>query len=145
MIGLVNGEKLPQPEPVHWDKPNSFDNFNPFWLFFAFVVSSILRSTLGRLIGSIGTGVFVAALVWFLFGNFGAALGAGGLAFLLAAFIDLVPSGNSGSSGSGWSSSSGSSSSSSSDWSSSSSSDSGSGSFSGGGGSFGGGGASGSW
>src|SRR6266850_570645 len=35
MIALVNGEKLPAPEPAHWDSPNSFDAFNPFWLFFA--------------------------------------------------------------------------------------------------------------
>src|SRR5258707_859589 len=56
MIALVNGEKLPAPEPAHWDSPKSFDAFNPFWLFFAFVVSGILRTTLGRLIGSIATG-----------------------------------------------------------------------------------------
>jgi uncharacterized protein len=140
MIGIINGEKLPEPEPVHWDKPNSFDAFNPFWLFFAFVGSSILRSILGRLIGSIGAGVFVGTLVWFLFENFGAALAIGGLAFLISVIIDVMPSGRGSSSGgSGWSGSSGSSS----DWSSSSSSDGGS--FSGGGGSFGGGGASGSW
>jgi uncharacterized protein len=139
MIGIINGEKLPEPEPVHWDKPNSFDAFNPFWLFFAFVGSSILRSILGRLIGSIGAGVFVGTLVWFLFENFGAALAIGGLAFLISVIIDVLPTGSGSSSGgSGWSGSS-----SSSDWSSSSSSDSGS--FSGGGGSFGGGGASGSW
>jgi len=141
MIALVNGEKLPAPEPAHWDSPNSFDAFNPFWLFFAFVVSGILRTTLGRLIGSIATGGLVTALAWFLFGNFGAALAAGVLAFLIAVFIDLVPSGSGrGSSGSGWSGGS-----SSSDWSSSSGSSSDSGGFSGGGGSFGGGGASGSW
>ena len=49
--------------------------FNPFWLFFAFVVSGVLRSALGRLIGSIATGGFVAVLAWFLIGSFGAALG----------------------------------------------------------------------
>jgi len=141
MIALVNGEKLPAPEPSHLDSPNSFDAFNPFWLFFAFVVSGILRTTLGRLIGSIATGGLVTALAWFLFGNFGAALAAGVLAFLITVFIDLVPSGSGrGSSGSGWSGGS-----SSSDWSSSSGSSSDSGGFSGGGGSFGGGGASGSW
>jgi uncharacterized protein len=142
MIALINGEKLPAPEPAHWDSPNSFDAFNPFWLFFAFVVSGILRTTLGRLIGSIATGGVVTALAWFLFGNLGAALAAGVLAFLIAVFIDLVPSGSGrGSSGSGWSGGS-----SSSDWSSSSGGSSDSGGFSGGGGgSFGGGGASGSW
>jgi uncharacterized protein len=144
MIGLVNGEKLPTPEPPHWDRQQHFNpsDFNPFWLFFAFVVSGILRGALGRLIGSILTGAFVTALAWFLVGNIGVALIAGGLALIFALIIDFSSSG-SGRGSTGWSS--GSSSSSSSDWSSSSSSSSDSGSFSGGGGSFGGGGASGSW
>jgi uncharacterized protein len=144
MIGLVNGEKLPEPEPPHWDSQQHFDleAFNPFWLFFAFVVSSILRSTLGRLVGSIGTGLFVAVLAWFLLGSALLALGAGILAFIFTMLIDFSSSGRgSSSSSSGWSGGS----SSSSDWSSSSSSSSDSGGFSGGGGSFGGGGASGSW
>jgi uncharacterized protein len=141
MIGLIDGEKLPAPEPVHWDKPNDGPNFeavfNPFWLFFAFVVSGILRSTLGRLIGSIATGGVLAVLAWFLVGSLLVALIASVLGFLLSMFIDLMPSGG----GSGLSSGS---SSSGNGWSSGSSS-SDSGSFSGGGGSFGGGGASGSW
>ncbi len=142
MIGLINGEKLPAPEPVHWDKPGDgpdlFAFFNPFVLFFAFVVSGIMRSTLGRLIGSCATGGVLAVIVWFLVGSFAIALIAAVVGFLLSMFFDLIPAGG----GSGGSS--GSSSSSSSGWSSSSSS-SDSGSFSGGGGSFGGGGASGSW
>ena len=144
MIGLVNGEKLPTPEPPHWDRQQHFNpsDFNPFWLFFAFVVSGILRGALGRLIGSILTGAFVTALAWFLVGNIGVALIAGGLALIFALIIDFSSSG-SGRGSTGWSS--GSSSSSSSDWSSSSSSSSDGGSFSGGGGDFGGGGASGSW
>jgi uncharacterized protein len=141
MIGLVNGEKLPEPAPPHWDKGQQFnpEDFNPFWLFFAFVVSSILRSTLGRLVGSILTGVFVAGLAWFLLGNILVAIGAGLLAFFFTMLIDFASSGSGGTSTGGWSGGS----SSSSDWSSSSSSDSGG--FSGGGGSFGGGGSSGSW
>ena len=141
MIGLVNGEKLPEPAPPHWDKGQQFnpEDFNPFWLFFAFVVSSILRSTLGRLVGSILSGVFVAGLAWFLLGNILVAIGAGLLAFFFTMLIDFASSGSGGTSTGGWSGGS----SSSSDWSSSSSSDSGG--FSGGGGSFGGGGSSGSW
>jgi uncharacterized protein len=138
MIGLINGEKLPEPEPPHWDSSN-FDAFNPFLLFFAFVISSILRSALGRLIGSIATGGVVAVLVWFLFGSFVAAFAIGLLAFFIAIIIDVVPTGG-GSTSSGWSGGS----SSGGGWSSGSSSGD-SGGFSGGGGSFGGGGASGSW
>ena len=137
MIGLVNGEKLPSPEPAHWDSSQFSaltENF-PFWLALAFVVSGMLRGLLGRLMGSIASGVFVAGLAWYLVGILSIALGAGALAFVIALFIDLVSSsglgsgGRSGSSGSSWSSGSSSS----------------SGGFSGGGGSFGGGGASGSW
>src|SRR5258705_8144366 len=62
MIALINGEKLPAPEPAHWDSPNPFNAFNPFWLFFAFVVSGILRTTLGRLIRSIAAGDLVSPL-----------------------------------------------------------------------------------
>jgi len=135
MIGLINGEKLPEPEPPHWDGVRLGDNFNPSWFVIAFVVSGILRSAFGRLLGSVSAGAFVTALFWYAFGDLGPALAAGMLVFIITLFVDLTSLG-SGSSGS---------SSSSSDWSSSSSSSSDSGSFSGGGGDFGGGGASGSW
>jgi uncharacterized protein len=138
MIGLINGERLPAPEPSHWDNRQSLDDVSPFWFFFAFVVSGILRSVLGRLLGSLSAGAFVTVLAWFLVGDLGVALAAGALAFIIFVFIEVASSGRGGSS---WSSGG---SSSSSDWSSGSSS-SDSGSFSGGGGSFGGGGASGSW
>lgn len=133
IIGLIDGEKLPSPEPAHWDSSQWTDAF-PFWLALAFVVSGMLRGLLGRLLGSIATGVFAAGLAWYLVGILSIALGAGALAFVIAMFIDFVSSSGR---GGGWSGSSGSS------WSSGSSSSSGG--FSGGGGSFGGGGASGSW
>jgi uncharacterized protein len=145
MIDLINGEKLPAPAPPHWDGSSLFghlDALNPALIFIVFVVSSVLRTALGRLLGSVAAGGFVTALAWFLWGNIGAALALGVFVFMIAVLIDLVSSGSGRSRGSGWS---GGSSSSSSDWSSSSSSSSDSGGFSGGGGSFGGGGASGSW
>ena len=144
MIGLINGEKLPQPEPAHWESPalaNWIDPFNPFVLAFVFIVSGALRAALGRLAGSMATGGLVGFLAWLFVGSIGAALLVGVLGFFIAAIIDLVPSGGSRGTRGGWSGGS----SGSSDWSSSSSSSSDSGSFSGGGGSFGGGGASGSW
>jgi uncharacterized protein len=134
MVRIVNGEKLPEPEPPHWQDSGllNIDPFNPFVLVFVFIVGSALRATLGRLVGSAATGGFVGFLAWLLVGSLGAALAVGVLAFLIAAFVDLMPSGG----GRGTRSS---------DWSSGSSSSSSSGGFSGGGGSFGGGGASGSW
>lgn len=141
MIGLVNGEKLPEPEPPHWDGQGIFghlDALNPFLIFIVFVVSSALRGALGRGLGALAAGGFVTVLAWFLWGDLGAALALGLLVGIVTLFINFVSSG--GGTSSGWSGGS----SSGSDWGSSSSS-SDSGSFSGGGGSFGGGGASGSW
>ena len=143
MIGLVNGEKLPEPEPPHWESPafaNWIDPFNPFVLAFVFIASSAMRAALGRLAGSIATGGLVGFLAWLFVGSIGAALAVGVLAFVVAALIDLAPSGGSRGTRGGWSGGS----SSGGGWSSGSSSGS-SGGFSGGGGSFGGGGASGSW
>jgi len=141
MVRIVNGEKLPEPEPPHWQDSGllNIDPFNPFVLVFVFIVGSALRAALGRLVGSAATGGFVGFLAWLLVGSLGAALAVGVLAFLIAAFVDLMPSGGSRGTRGGWSSGG------SSDWSSGSSSSSSSGGFSGGGGSFGGGGASGSW
>jgi uncharacterized protein len=141
MVRVINGEKLPEPEPPHWQDTgllNGIDPFNPFVLAFVFIVGGALRATLGRLVGSAATGGFVGVLAWLFVGSLGAAALIGVLAFLISAFIDLMPSGGSRGTRGGWSSGG-----SSSDWSSSSSSSSGG--FSGGGGSFGGGGASGSW
>jgi uncharacterized protein len=142
MIAVINGEKLPEPAPEHWQGPslaNWIDPFNPFVLAFVFIVGGTLRAALGRLVGSAATGGFVGLLAWLFIGSLGAAAIVGVVAFLISAIIDLIPSGGSRGTRGGWSGGS----SSSGGWSSSSSSDSGS--FSGGGGSFGGGGASGSW
>jgi uncharacterized protein len=141
MVKVAEGEKLPEPEPPHWQDTgllNGIDPFNPFVLAFVFIVGSALRAALGRLVGSAATGGFVGILAWLLVGSLGVAAVVGVLAFLIFAFIDLMPSGGSRGTRGGWSGGS------SSDWGSSSSGSS-SGGFSGGGGSFGGGGASGSW
>ena len=139
MVRVINGEKLPEPEPPHWQDTgllNGIDPFNPFVLAFVFIVGSALRAALGRLVGSAAAGGFVGVLAWLFVGSLGAAAAIGVLVFLISAFIDLIPSGGSRGTRGGWSSGG------SSDWGSSGGS---SGGFSGGGGSFGGGGASGSW
>jgi len=142
MIRVVDGEPLPAPEPRR-EQGSSFlshiDLLNPFTLFAVFVVSTILRTTLGRLIGAVATGGIVGALAWLIAGSLAASFIAAIIAFLFTMFAEIPTSSGRGS-GRGWSgggsySGGGSSSSSSSD----------SGSSGGGGGSFGGGGASGSW
>jgi uncharacterized protein len=129
IIGVIDGEPLPAPAPRQSSgSSHNFDPFNPFVLFAIFVVGAILRTTLGRLIGSVTTGGVVGALAWFIAGSLAASVIVGVIAFIFTMFGDSIAS----SSGGGGSYSG-------------SSSSSGSGGFSGGGGGFGGGGASGSW
>ena len=144
MIRVIDGEKLPAPEPPHWQpSAHSFDPgdlFNPFLLIPVLLFGGALRTMLGRLLGSGVAGGLVALIAWFFFGSLIAALLSGAVASILVMFSDAITAPSPRGRGGSWSGGSGSSSS---DWSSSSSgssSDSG-----GGGGSFGGGGASGSW
>jgi uncharacterized protein len=144
MIRVIDGEKLPAPEPPHWQHTGLFDvsdMFNPFLLIPVFLLGGVMRSTLGRLVGSVVSGGVVTLVAWFLFGSLIAAMVAGAIAFVFVLFNDAVTSstGRRGSGG-GWSGGGSGGSWSGGGSSSSSSSDSG-----GGGGSFGGGGASGSW
>jgi uncharacterized protein len=143
IIGVVNGEPLPAPNPA----PDSWQGsggqyrpdilFNPVILFGIFVVGGVLRTILGRLLGAVTIGGAVGVLAWLTVGSLMFAVVAAlfAAAFAMFAGSAVSPGGRGGrysGGGGGWSSSSG-----------SSSSDSGG--FSGGGGSFGGGGASGSW
>jgi len=141
MIRLIDGEKLPAPEPEHWRSPgllNNIDLFNPFLIAAVFIIGGLLRSILGRLAGSAATGGFVGLLAWLFAGSIAASIIVGIGAFIIAMVSDLFSLGGGRGGGSSWSSGG--------SWSSGSgSSSSSSGGFSGGGGSFGGGGASGSW
>jgi uncharacterized protein len=128
IVAVIDGEPLPAPAPQKSSGASSnFDPFNPFLLFAVFIVGGILRSTLGRLVGSFTTGGIVGALAWFIAGSLAASVIVGVIAFIITMFGGMMSSfgggrgsysGSIGSSGGG---------------------------FSGGGGSFGGGGASGSW
>ncbi|WOH51902.1 YgcG family protein [Bradyrhizobium sp. sBnM-33] len=144
MIAVANGEKLPEPEPPHWQSPglsNYVDPFNPFILVFVFIVGGVLRAVLGRFIGAAATGGIAGIFGWFVAGSLAAAILIGLIAFVVSFLVQnmgsMGPSVGRRGRDSGWVGGSGGS------WSGgSSSSDSG---FRGGGGSFGGGGASGSW
>ena len=142
IIRVIDGEKLPAPEPRQ--QPSSdwlshIDLFNPFTLFAIFVVGSILRATLGRLIGAVATGGVVGLLAWLIAGSLVASIIAAFIAFVVTMFAETPTSSSGHGGGRGWSGGYGGGSYSGGS-SSSGSSDSG-----GGGGSFGGGGASGSW
>ncbi len=131
IVAVINGEPLPAPQAPRQnpDLLSHIDPTNPFVIFGLIIVGGILRSVLGRLIGSAATGGVVATLAWFIAGSLAASFILGAVAFLLTMFGEtIVSSGGRG----GWVGSGGSFS-------------GGGGGFSGGGGSFGGGGASGSW
>jgi uncharacterized protein len=138
IIGVIDGEPLPAPEPQQsfGGGQDRFDIlFNPLIIFAVFVVGAVLRTVLGRLIGSVAIGGVVGVLAWLTVGSLAFSIISAVLAFAFAMFAESLASSNGrgGFVGGGGGSFSG----------SSSSSDSGG--FSGGGGSFGGGGASGSW
>jgi uncharacterized protein len=128
IIRVIEGERLPGPAPTS-DWSGNFDGLNPFVLLVILIGGAILRTVLGRLIGSIAAGGIVGALAWFIAGSLAASIVAGLIAFIFTMFGSGIASGGTGtySGSSGWSGGGS------------------SGGFSGGGGSFGGGGASGSW
>jgi uncharacterized protein len=125
LIGLVNGEPL--PEPTHSGDSSLgglFDEYLPMVLLFAFVGGGILRAIFGRFLGATLAGGLGFMGAWWLLGAFGMALVFGFFVFI----VTLVAGSSgiiSGGGGGGWSS--------------------GGGGYSGGGGGFGGGGASGRW
>jgi uncharacterized protein len=135
IIRVIDGEKLPSPERQGQNSGllRHIDPFNPFVLFALFVVGGILRTALGRLIGSAATSGVVGVMAWLLFGSLAVSIIAAAVAFIFTLVGESIASSNGGHGN--WSGGSYSGGSSSSD----------SGGFSGGGGSFGGGGASGSW
>jgi len=136
MVHLIDGEELPAPEPSHWQNTGfeTFDLFNPFVLIFGLMLAGVLRSALGRMVGSAATGGLAGFLVWLFVGSLAASALIGVVVFVfalmfggLSPFIGTGPVGWSGGRYSGGRGGFG------------------RGGFSGGGGGFGGGGASGRW
>jgi uncharacterized protein len=146
IIRVIDGEALPAPaarQKPSSVSPENFDPLNPFLIIPVLLFGGLMRSALGRLIGSVATGGLVTLLAWYFVGSLLAAVLAGVIASIFVMFSDSITSPMSGGRGrgGGWvagGSGGGS-------WSGGGSSGSDSGGFSGGGGSFGGGGASGSW
>lgn len=128
LIGLVNGEALPEPSSLSAGDSLGvlIDQFLPMVLLFAFVGGGILRAIFGRFLGATLAGGLGFVGAWWLLGGLGIALAFGFFAFLITLLTSGGGGGSSGSGG-GWSSGGG------------------GGGFGGGGGGFGGGGASGRW
>ena len=86
IVRVVNGEKLPEPEPPHWQDSQSFDPsdlFNPFLIIPAIFFGGLLRSLLGRLLGSATAGALTALIAWFMVGSVLAAVIVGVIASLI--------------------------------------------------------------
>jgi uncharacterized protein len=144
IIRVIDGEPLPPP-PQRSQRtstsPEFFNPTNPFVIIAVLFLGNLMRSLLGRLVGSAVAGGVAALLVWYFLGS----LVFAAIAFVAVGLFTMISDGFHSSTtyvggGGGWSGSGRSSG----GWSSGGSSGGG-GSFSGGGGSFGGGGASGSW
>jgi uncharacterized protein len=135
MIAVIDGEPLPAPDK-QWEHPAPLGNLLPLLLVGTVLVGGVLRAVLGRLLGSLATGVLAGAAAWvithlILVGLFAATLGFG-----LALFLGATRGWSTGGGwGGGWGGGFG----------GGGGGGGGRGGFSGGGGGFSGGGASGGW
>src|SRR5215218_9464007 len=72
MIRVIDGEKLPAPEPPHWQPTGLFDitdMFNPFLIIPVLLFGGLMRTMMGRLLGSAVSGGLVTLIAWYLFGS----------------------------------------------------------------------------
>jgi uncharacterized protein len=137
MIGVINGEPLPAPQPVPLNTSPAL--FFPVILFAVIVMSQLSRSLFGRFPGALLTGGVTGALSWFLIGLASLAIPIAFVGFL-ATFLggssgSVIGPGSSGRFGGGFGGFGG----------GGFGGGGGGGGFGGGGGGFGGGGASGGW
>jgi uncharacterized protein len=132
LIGVIDGEPLPAPEPGWREQVGSGESMLPLLLMFAIIGGGLLRAIFGRLGGAAVTGGLAGGVVWLIVKVLGISIFAGIVTFVVALLGGLprrgwVSGGRSG--GGGWGSWGG--------------GLGGGGGFGGGGGGFGGGGASG--
>src|SRR5713226_3248873 len=97
IIRVIDGETLPAPAARQGAGLLShIDPLNPFVLFGIFVIGAILRTTLGRLIGSVATGGVVGVLAWLVAGSLAASIIAAVIAFIFTLFGESIASSNGG-------------------------------------------------
>jgi len=136
IIGVIDGELLPEPERGWRENVATGESLLPLLLVFAIVGGGILRALFGRVGGAAVTGGLAGGLVWFLVHVLGIAVVAGVITFVVVLLGGLPRRGWStrgrggGGPGGGWGTWGG---------------GAGGGGFGGLGGGFGGGGASGRW
>jgi uncharacterized protein len=138
LIGIIDGEPLPEPEPGWRGHADTWQSMLPLLLMFAVIGGGLLRAVFGRLGGAAVTGGLAGVIVWLIVNVLGISLFAGVVTFIVALLGGLprrgwVSGGRGG--GGGWGS-----------WGGGVGGGGGfGGGFGGGGGGFGGGGASGKW
>ncbi len=139
MIGVVDGEPLPEPDQQWSGETRGIGDMLPLLFGLVFFGSVVLRAIFGRAFGSLATGGIAGGVAWFVTQALGLALGAGFVGFILSLLLGF-------SNGGRWSSRPGHGGWTTGGWGGGGfGSGGGGGGFSGGGGSFGGGGASGRW
>ena len=99
IIAVVNGEPLSEPDRK-WERHTDFGNVLPLLLVVVFVASGVLRSLLGRLVGSLATGGLTGFIAWLLSHLLPIGVGAGVLGFLFALLLGSSRGWSSG--GGGW-------------------------------------------
>jgi uncharacterized protein len=99
IIAVVNGEPLPEPDRK-WERHTDFANILPLLLVVVCVASGVLRSLLGRLVGSLATGGLAGFIAWLLSHLLPIGVGAGVLGFLFALLLGSSRGWSSG--GGGW-------------------------------------------
>jgi uncharacterized protein len=87
LIGLVDGEPLPEPKQ-DWSREPGTDigNVFPILLFGAIMIGGILRRIVGRFPGALATGGLIGFVTWILVGI----MAVGVMAGLVAFFVTLV-------------------------------------------------------
>jgi len=87
MIGVVNGEPLPEPDR-RWEGSRGIGNLLPLLLIVVFVASGIFRAIFGRVFGSVATGGLAGGIAWLLSHVLPIGFGAGLIALLFSLLMD---------------------------------------------------------
>ena len=102
IIRVIDGEKLPAPEPPHWQSRTSLLELaidhvqSGFALFGLFIFGAIMRGLFGPLLGATVTGGIVGAVAWYVSGSLAAALLASVVVFMIALVAEIMAAANQG-------------------------------------------------
>lgn len=83
MIRVIDGEPLPAASNTPTRNSGGIQQYAPMLFILAIALGGVLRSTLGKVGGSVVTGGVVALIAWFVVGAISVTIGAGVLALLL--------------------------------------------------------------